>query len=176
MRRPRLPLLLLAVVILGAAGWFASARLFGRGAVGVAPGHLRLHWLGDPVASAVLPAKVTWCPSTRLGLLEAVSSDTGLVIVLYEQDSISAGPHPVFSPALGAGMPRPGATLAVRWVRDSILVGFRSEAGSVRVQTRGGLVSGSFDGKLRLAAGMDSLLVSGEFRGVPVVTTAVGCP
>jgi hypothetical protein len=173
MNRTRL-MVLVGLLVVAAVGFFFRGRL--TGAPGLRPGELRLDWRGRPSASALLPAKVTWCPATRLALLEAVSSDTGLMIVLYERDSITPGAHPVVGPALGAGVPRPGATVAIRWVRDSALVGYRSETGSAAIQSASGSMTGSFQARMRNATGADSLQLSGQFRELPIVTTSVGCP
>lgn len=172
MRRLRW-IILIGVVDLLIATFFFRDRLFGGGP---RSGELRVEWLGRRTASATLPGKVTWCPATRLALVEAVSSDTGLMIVLYERDSITAGQHPVAPPAMGAGTPRPGATVSIRWVRDTALVGFRSEGGSVTVRKAKGTISGSFEGRMRASNGGDSLRLSGKFRDLPLVTTSVGCP
>jgi hypothetical protein len=119
---------------------------------------------------------MVWCPVTQVGTLEAISNDSGLVITLHERDSLSVAPHPVMAPAFASQMQRPGAIAALRWVVDSITMkGYQSVSGIVDVSRAGTLLSGTFNMKLRDVSGVDSLLIRGSFRDLPVTAVAVGC-
>jgi hypothetical protein len=169
----------IAGVILGGA---ALAWFIGRpGEVGpwrAGTAKLAIEWRGKFSGRMVLPAQVNWCPVTRVAVLEAVSGDSGVAIVLYEQDALTGVSHQVFSPELAASAQRPSATAAMRWMRldkDTALAGFRALSGAVRVRLAPGRVSGELDARMRGVAAPDTLVVRGVFRDVPVVSTAVGC-
>ena len=164
-----------AMVVLGLAGggwwWF-----FGRGAARSAM--FTVNWRGKSAGTMELPATLNWCPVTRIGVLEAMAGDSGVALLLYERDSLTAGPHAVVSPDLSAGAPKPAASFVMRWLRsapDTALTGFRSESGTARIQFVGGKASGDVNARMRGIGGTDSLMVQGTFSGVPVVTTANGC-
>ena len=125
-----------------------------------------------------LPATLNWCPGTRRGILEALSGDSGVAVVLYERDSLTGAPHNVVSPDLTASIQTPGATVVMRWMRldrDTAVAGFRSQGGTVRINFTHGLGSGDINARMRSATSLDSLTVQGAFRDIPVVTTAAGC-
>lgn len=164
-------LVLLLLMAAGAAWW-----LFLRGDSG-SGGQLTLEWHGSREGRAVLPAQLAWCPINRVGTLEAISNDTGLVVTLIESDSLSSGPHPVVSNEMRDQSPRPSALAALRWVSDSgELLGFRSVSGVVDLRAANAVASGSFEIRMRAPLGLDTLVVRGDFLGLPISAGAVGCP
>jgi len=125
-----------------------------------------------------LPATVRWCPVTRTGILEAVSGDTGVAIVLYERDSLTSVPHVVIQPDAAAAAARPASSMVMRWVRlgsDTALAMYRSTRGTVRLRITAEAASGDVNARLQSTSGTDSLVVTGTFRNLPVATTAAGC-
>jgi hypothetical protein len=163
------------LIAAGAAWW-----LYGRGALGgsIDAGDVTMQWRGTYHGQLTLKGRVTWCPVTRVGILQAVSGDTGVMIVFYERDSLAAGPHPVAAPAQAPAATRPTATAALRWLysgKDTVLAAFRSETGSMQVRRGPGTISGDLSARMRPMTGFDTLVVRGEFRDLPIVTTAVGC-
>jgi hypothetical protein len=178
MKRPALVAAIAAVVVLGGTlGWIINRR----GHVGplhAGPAKLAVEWRGTFRGRMMLPARINWCPVTRVAVLEAVSGDSGVAIVLYEQNALTAGAHPVFSPEIAASARRPSATAAMRWMRlerDTALAGFRALSGVARVRLAPGKASGELDARMRGVTGPDTLTVRAVFRDVPVVSTAVGC-
>lgn len=162
---------LVVVLVAGAAAWWLLRDGDAAG------GSVTIEWRGSRIGRATLPARIAWCPITRLATLEAVSNDTGLVITLLEQDSLSNGPHQAVVPEIRDRSPVPNAVAALRWVLSTdTLVGYRSSSGVVDVSTAAGVASGRIDLRMRSPVGMDTLVVRGEFRAVPVVASAVGCP
>lgn len=161
----------LAVLLGGGAAGLRALR-----PAGLAAATLTVEWRGAFRGQAELPAQLAWCPITRLGTLEAISNDTGVLISLRERDSLSTGIHPVLSPDLGGTLPLPAAAAALRWVRDTVILGFRGQSGAVDVERVGTTASGSFDIFMQRAMRGDTLRVRGNFRDVPVVASAVGCP
>lgn len=178
MRRRVLAATIAGLVVVGAA---AARFMNGRGDAGplrAGPAKLAIEWHGKYRGRMVLPAQINWCPVTRVAVLEAVSGDSGVAIVLYEHDALTGTPHPVLSPDLAASAPRPSATAALRWMRldnDTALAGFRSLSGSVRIQLAPGKVSGDINARMLGVTGPDTLVIRGVFRDVPMITTAVGC-
>ncbi|HEY8062576.1 MAG TPA: hypothetical protein VID74_07255 [Gemmatimonadales bacterium] len=177
MKRPALVGTIAAVVVLGGAlAWIANRR--GGGSLRAGPAKLAVEWRGKVRGRMVLPAQINWCPVTRVAVLEAVSGDSGVAIVWYEQNALTAGVHPVFSPEAAASAPRPSATAAMRWMRlerDTALAGFRAVSGAAQIRLVPGKASGDLNVRMRSVSGQDSVTVRGVFRDVPVVSTAIGC-
>lgn len=162
---------ILALLALGAGWWL------GRTVEASAGGEVTLEWRGSTSGSAVLPAQIAWCPITRVGTLEAISNDTGLIVTLLETDSLSSGSRHVVSNEIRDQSPRPSALGAMRWVNDSgALTGFRTVSGTVDMQTANAVASGSFEFRMRAQRGADTLVVSGDFADVAITAGAVGCP
>ncbi len=173
--RTRFAVAAIVVVVAGALAWIflrpspvASAR--------PSAGDIAYTWRGKFVGQAAVPATLNWCPGSRQGLLQGISADTGIVIVLHEASSLTAGQRAVVSPEAQPGLPRPRATAAVRWMRDSAtIVGFRSTGGVVELENVGQTATGTFDIRLQVPGGTDTLVVRGSFDRIPVTATAVGC-
>lgn len=141
-----------------------------------ASGKLTVEWHGSERGKARLPATLDWCPVTRMATLRAISNDTGVLITLKESDSITVGAHQVVSPDIQQQSPVPNATAALRWVEDtSAILGYASVSGVVDIGNRSPTASGSIDIRMRKPASMDTVILKGDFRGVPVTTSAVGC-
>ncbi len=164
-----------AVIAAALGAWWWG---FGPGhtAQGARSGTIAFDWRGTFNGRAVLPARVSWCPVTRIGVLDAIAADTGVEIVFYEKDSLSAGTHPIVAASNGGAMPRPGATVAFRWSpgNDS-LEGFRSGTGTAALRWTDGTLSGVANAHLQAAIGFDTLRFSATFDHLPVTATAAGC-
>lgn len=166
------------VAVLATGGWWLVGRRDGATSLDAEPAHLAVRWRGKYQGAMTLPARINWCPGTRHGILEAISGDSGVAVVLYERDSLTSGAHLVASPDLAASIQAPGATVVMRWMRtgrDTAITGFRSQGGTVAISFASGLGSGDINARMRAASGSDTLVVRGAFRDVPVVTTAAGC-
>jgi hypothetical protein len=176
MNRPRLLLVLGVLALAAGSTWWLVRGSRGDG-LQAAPGTLAVQWRGKHRGAAVLPARVNWCPVTRTGVLEAIAGDTGIAVVLYEVNALSRGPHTVVTPGGAAAVPRPGASVVMRWPKDSsVLLAFTSQSGLIDVRTAPKLVSGTLSIRLRASSGIDTLTMQGSFTDVPVAAMAVGCP
>lgn len=168
------------ILLIGVAVAIGGGTAIGRGLLrptGIPEGQLQVEWRGAFRGQATLPAQLQWCPITRIGTLEAISNDTGLLVSLRERDSLSTGIHPILAPELGGDLPLPSAVASLRWVRDTgTILGFQGQHGAVDIEGVGATASGSFDIGMRRAFRADTLRVRGNFRNIPVVATAVGCP
>jgi len=156
----------------GAAWWF-----LGRGS-GPAAGEVRFEWRGSFRGRATVPATIAWCPVTRVATLEAIRNDTGFIATLHETDSLAVGAHPVVGKGnLTLAMPKPGAIAALRYVRDTAtILGFEGTSGLLTLDAVGGTADGAFQIRMQRPFKADTVVVRGDFRGVPVVASAVGCP
>jgi hypothetical protein len=178
MKRPALVASIVAVVMAGGAlAWIIHQR-GGVGPLHAGRAKLAVEWRGKFRGRMVLPAQINWCPVTRVAVLEAVSGDSGVAIVLYEQNALTGGAHPVLSPEVAASARRPSATAAMRWMRldrDTALAGYRALSGTAQIRLVPGKASGELEARMRGVTGPDTLTVHGVFRDVPVVSTAMGC-
>lgn len=175
MSRTRWIIALGVIVVGGGAAWLLTHRSSG-GASRADPGTLAVSWKGRYRGSAVLPARLNWCPVNRTGVLEAISGDTGVAVVVYEENALTRGPHPAVLPGV-TSVVRPGASVVMRWPRDSsALLAFTSQGGLLELRPAEKLVSGTLSIRLRATAGIDTLTLSGSFTDVPVTAMAVGCP
>ena len=166
---------LVAVAVMLGGGTAVARSLLDS--TGIPDGHLQVEWRGAFRGQATLPAQLQWCPITRLGTLEAISNDTGMLVSLRERDSLITGIHPILAPELGGDLPLPSAVASLRWVRDTgTILGFQGQYGAVDIESVGATASGSFDIGMRRAFRGDTVRVRGNFRSIPVVATAVGCP
>lgn len=160
------------LVLAGAAYWAVQGR------TGAAEsGTVTLEWRGSARGQGSFPGRIAWCPVTRMATLSAIRGDTGFLVTLLEQDSLSLGRHQVVSPTIRDASPRPNATAALRWVKDTVaIIGYASVSGVVELTSVGSRASGSMDIRLRMPAALDTVVLKADFRNVPVVASAVGCP
>lgn len=126
-----------------------------------------------------LAAVLHWCPVTRVGVLEGISGDSGMVVVVFERNSLISGAYALL-PSTADSSVRPRATAALRWMRmdtDSVLEQFLGGSGALHLQLTGSLASGVVSARMHAAAttSHDSIAVQAVFHEVPVLTTATGC-
>ncbi len=174
-RRRLVGFAILVAVIVVAVWWWRKESRHRSGEP--ANGEIALTWRGRYRGNAIIPATLNWCPESRIALLQGVSSDTGVVLVLHETSTLSRGPHAVVGPADIGASPRPGATVALRWVRDSAtIIGFHATGGTVTLDDIGNTASGGLDVRMQKPGTVDTLRLRGTFVRLPVTATAVGCP
>ncbi|MDZ4258876.1 MAG: hypothetical protein U0974_14760 [Gemmatimonadales bacterium] len=174
-QRRRLAILILTVAVV--ATMVAVRRI--QSAAAAPAGMVVVEWQGAFDGKATLPAQLAWCPITRLGTLEAISTDTGVLFSLRERDSLTVGHHPIVTAAEDStadNPTRPAAVAAMRWVLDSATIGgFRGVSGALDIATLDSTASGRFDVQMVRAGATDTIQVRGEFKGVPMVVSAIGC-
>lgn len=176
MTRSRVLLLLGFVAAGGTLIWWL-VRASGDQLPPAAAGTVAIQWRGSHRGEAVLPARVNWCPVNRTGVLEAIAGDTGIAVVIYEANALTRGPHAVVMPGVPVVVPRPGASVVMRWPKDSsALLAYASQSGLLDLRLAPKLLSGTLSIRMRAASGSDSLMLTGNFTDVPVLAMAVGCP
>jgi hypothetical protein len=169
------------VVVAGAAGagawWWLHNGPARKGVrLHTHQGRITAAWSGAHTARVSLPAQVTWCPITRQAVLDAIVADTGIEVVFYEQDSLAPGTRPVIGPRTPATVPRPAATLALRYPPEpDSLAGYRSTDGTAQLTVQKGTVSGTISARLHAAVGNDTLRFLAAFDRLPLTATAAGC-
>ena len=104
-------MVLVVLVAAAAGGWIFFGRA--RASASGASAQLSLKMRGKYPGNMVVPATLSWCPVTRVGVLEGVSGDSGVAIALYERDSLTSGPHALSIVAAGGTPTIPGASLGV---------------------------------------------------------------
>jgi hypothetical protein len=143
---------------------------------GAGPGALQAEWTGHTAGSFQAPLTATHCPATGIVELFAVRGDTGVggAVFLRDSSSVAAGEYPVF---LGATFPepRPGAVAALRWFNVTSITAYEGLRGTIRLEPRDSLLTGSFDVVVQGIEHPDTLKLTGRFTGVPLVRADTGC-
>ncbi len=130
-------------------------------------------WSGADTGSAVLPARAAWCGRSGPLLLFAMSGDTGIAIAAYPADSLMAGNFPIADPA--AGVIRPGAAVAARWIRRLVMSDLRGTSGRLTLQPTAGAVTGRFSTHAEGVTTTAQVSLEGSFSGVPLSRGGPDC-
>jgi predicted PhzF superfamily epimerase YddE/YHI9 len=168
-------------------GWLAATGLLGALACAsgerteASTGSLTVAWIGSDTGKLSTSAVAEWCDSLGLLELRAIRGDTGVAVVLYPVDSVTApsalapGDYRVVPPAQGDSS-RPSAAIAMRWFSETSIRGFRGDSGTVVLEAIGpGSVAGRFAAYLGAATEGSELTVSGSFKGLSIAPASVGC-
>jgi len=169
------------VVVAAVAGgaWWLRSRSTGIPIGGVAANSVTLGWKGALRGTATLPATVNWCPGSRVAIIEALSNDTGFVLVIHAADSLAKGTLGILPAEFIAspGSPRPVASSGLRWPADSAtLAGYRGQTGLLELVPTAGSISGTFTIRMQPPMSQDTISLTGAFRNLKVESRAVGCP
>jgi hypothetical protein len=166
-------------VAIGTGTWWYRTRTPGAPLGGVAANSVTLGWKGALEGSTTLPATVNWCPGSRVAIIEALSNDTGFVLVIHAADSLAKGTMSVlpFEFIASPGSPRPVASSGLRWPADTaILAGYRGQTGLLELVPTAGTISGTFTIRMQPPMSQDTISLTGAFRNLKVESRAVGCP
>jgi hypothetical protein len=121
---------------------------------------LTARWIGSDTGRISAPATASWCPLAGRLEVKAVSGDLGFGLVLYPVGDLAAGSYPAFDPGIDS-VHRPGASAALRWYTQQLVVGFQSDSGSVQL-TGKDLLDLRFGFRLRSLDGKDTLVTQGR--------------
>lgn len=147
-------------------------------------GKVSARWEGaDSVRVAFdAPGTARWCAGGRWLELAGVLGDTGLMLAVFPAESLVRGSYPIARPVRHDSLQlRPGATLGVRWFVPGLVVGYRGWRGELELTEVGPAGAGSrtVSGRLEAEAvpvtGEGSIVVEGEFSGVPVADADSAC-
>lgn len=179
MSRGRIVAVALLVAVGGGAAWWLRGRPSGAPLGGIAANSVTLGWKGALEGNVTLPASVNWCPGSRVAIIEALSNDTGFVLVIHAADSLAKGTLSVLPAEFIAspGSPRPVASSGLRWPADTAtLAGYRGQTGLLELVPSAGSLSGTFTIRMQPPMSQDTISLTGAFRNLPVESRAVGCP
>jgi hypothetical protein len=179
MKRSRVVAVVLWLAAVGGTGWWLRTRSTGVPLGGVAANSVTLGWKGALEGTATLPATVNWCPGSRVAIIEALSNDTGFILVIHAADSLAKGTLSVLPAEFitSPGSPRPVAASGLRWPADTAtLAGYRGQTGLLELVPAAGTISGTFTIRMQPPMSQDTISLTGAFRNLPVESRAVGCP
>lgn len=139
-------------------------------------GLLTVRWTGSYEGSFTAPATGRWCQTDSLVEILAARADTGIGLVLLGQDSVRAGPYPVF-PTRVYIPTRPQAQAVARWLGKSQILGFEGKGGQLTLTEAGERLTGRVEASLGLfqAGATDTVRMVGEFTRIPVTTATPPC-
>jgi hypothetical protein len=138
-------------------------------------GTIEAQWVGADTGKLVAPAVAEWCDSLRMLELRAVHGDTGIALLLYPAESLTAGEYRMVLPERGDSV-RPSAAVALRWFAETSIWGFRGDGGSLTLASVApGAVAGRFKAKLRSATEGSRLDLTGSFQGLTVGSAPADC-
>lgn len=141
-----------------------------------ADGRLEAEWRGAVRGAFSDQATASHCAETGIVLIEAIRADTGIALALYPADSSVIAPGTV--PVLPGSTPNPPKPLVLAGLRsfDAIEVkAWEGYGGTVTLDTAGGVLSGSFQIRLQVVNGSDTLALTGRLVAVPIVRDTAGC-
>jgi hypothetical protein len=136
---------------------------------------LETRWTGSDTAGFAAPAVGEWCDTLDLLEIRAAAGDTGIALAIYPRDSVQPGDYPIRPPDV-ADTSSPSAAMALRWVAQTAVRGFRSDSATLTLRRAAdGALTGSFTAHARAASDATRLIVTGSFEDVHARPAARGC-
>jgi hypothetical protein len=137
--------------------------------------HLEISWDGKDRGNLAGPATARWCGLRRVLEIQAIAGDTGVALALYPKTSIAPGTFPVLEPAKAESLP-PSAGVAVRWLGQTLVQGFRGDSGTVTLErSSSGAWSGRVAARARSVVDTQRIRLTGSFRDLTVRPDSQGC-
>ena len=131
-------------------------------------------WTGSDTGAMAARVVAEWCDSLRALEIRAIQGDSGLAVVLYPRDSVSADSYPVLLPDR-ADSTRPSAAVGARWFAETSIKGYQGDRGAVVLEGANGRVSGRLSARMRSVSDGSRLELEGTFQGVPIVPAPRAC-
>jgi hypothetical protein len=151
--------------------------LFALAACSSAPeGKLTAEWRGARRGTFADAAAAVHCDESGIVLIEAIRADSGIAVAIYPADSavIAAGTIPAMSGS-APNPAKPVALVGLRSFEATEVRGWEAYGGTVTLDTAGGVLSGSFDLRMQLVNGADTLRMTGTLAAIPVTRDTAGC-
>jgi hypothetical protein len=140
-----------------------------------AGGQLDIRWGGRNGGAISGAATAEWCGLHRVLEIRSVRGDTGIALALYPVKTLAAGMYRVTDPAKAESIP-PAAGVAVRWLTQNVVQGFRGDSGRVDLRrASSGQLSGSLRARARSVVDTQRIFLSGTFENVTLVPDTLGC-
>jgi hypothetical protein len=138
-------------------------------------GHLEVSWSGKDRGRVSGAATARWCELRRVLQIQTVRGDTGIALALYPGRALAPGTYKVVDPARAESLP-PAAGVAVRWLGQTIVQGFRGDTGRVVLdRSPTGQWSGRLSARARSVVDTQRLALGGTFRDLVVTRDSLGC-
>ena len=139
-------------------------------------GLLSAEWNGARRGAFSDRATATHCAESGIVMIEAIRADSGIAMALFPADSAVIAPG-TFAAMSGStpNPPRPVIHVGLRSFEATEVRGWEATGGTVTLDTVGGLLSGSFDLRMQLVDGTDTLKITGTLTAVQVVHDTAGC-
>jgi hypothetical protein len=138
-------------------------------------GHLEVEWTGSVRSRISGPATAQWCGLRRLLEIQTVQGDTGIALALYPAETLAVGTYRVVDPIKAESIP-PAAGIALRWLAQNAVQGFRGDSGTVELErSTGGLLSGTVKARARSVVDTQRVAITGTFRGLTARPESLGC-
>lgn len=144
---------------------FAGCRSDTSGAPAEGRGSFSASWVGSDTGKLSGTPRAALCREGNLLEILVSKGDVGVGLVLYPEKELAAGNYRAFHPQ--DSVLRPGVAAAARWFTERDIRAFQSDWGSLHLAQAGGAYSGGFGLRLRrVGADTDSIMLSGQFKGV----------
>jgi hypothetical protein len=138
-------------------------------------GHLEAQWSGPARGRISGRAAAEWCSSRRRLEIRTVQGDTGIGLVIYPAETIVAARYRVLDPVKAESLP-PAAGIALRWLTQSAVQGFRGDSGVIALErSPAGLLSGRISVGARSVLDTQKVSVTGTFQDLTVRPQPRGC-
>jgi hypothetical protein len=120
-------------------------------------------------------ATAGWCAPRHMLEVRGIQGDTGVALVLYPAETLTAGVYRVVPPTRAESL-APAAALALRWLTPKTVQGFRGESGTVTLErSRTGQVSGEIKARARSVVDTQRVTVTGSFRDLMLRLEPTAC-
>jgi hypothetical protein len=138
-------------------------------------GQMTARWDGSRDGSMTAPASATWCDVRRLLEIRSIRGDTGIALALYPPKSLTTGSYRILEPEKAESLP-PAAGLAVRWLAQNIVQGFRGDSGQLQLErSNTGQLSGRVYARARSVVDTQRIMVTATFRDLTPRPDSMGC-
>ena len=125
---------------------------------------MEVRWEGSRDGRVSGPASASWCEARRILEIRSIRGDTGVALVLYPRKSLAPGSYRVLEPARAESLP-PAAGVAVRWLTQNVVQGFRGDSGQLELERSGtGRYAGRVHARARSVVDTQRIVLTGTFR------------
>lgn len=128
-------------------------------------GRLEASWTGADTGRLSVPARADWCANDTLLQIIGEAGDSGLAIAVLPADSLAPGVYPVGVPT--PRRTRPGARAGIRWFGETLIEGYHTLSGVVRVDS-GRTLNGTIEATLKNVNDGAQLTLTGAFHNLVI--------
>ena len=132
-------------------------------------------WDGSRDGSMTAPASAIWCEGRRLLEIQSIQGDTGVALVLYPGKSLRTGSYRILQPEKAESQP-PAAGLALRWLAQNYVQGFRADSGQLQLErSNTGQLSGRVHARAGSVVDTQRIVVTASFSELTPRPDSLGC-